>query len=617
MATTLIVKTQFTAIDKFTSVVKKMTAATRTFASKAVVAFNRVERAERKLRRGISKTVGKLGQLGIAFSALAVGMLVASANLELEKNLASLSAITGVTGENFKAFEKQIDAVSKSQRRFAGDTAKAFEIVGSAKPELLANAEALGKVTEASIILSKAAGTDLAVSADNLTGTMNQFNLAANEASRVINVLAAGSQAGSAPIDQITESMKKFGAVANSTGVSLEESVGLIETLAIKQIKGAEAGTALRNILLKMATIKVLPKKAIKELEKFGVNLDLVSDKTIPISKRLKELAKINGDATATAAVFGTENVIAGQVLLSNINKFDGFTKAVTGTNVAVQQAAINSNTLTNRWDELIATFKNAVTSTNSENKALAKLKDALAFVTDNMDSIIRVTIIAGSIFLGFKALMIGFKTVLVAYNIVTKAVIAAQWLWNAAMLANPIGLIIIAIAALIALIAIIINKWNDWGAALTIFMGPLGLIISLIQAFRRNWELIKQSFAEGGILAGLKAIGATILDAVLMPLQQLLELMANIPVIGGKISPLAEKLQNFREGLGVNVTTDESGNTLNPDATVEKVRTERIEKTNNAKVGIDINDKSGLADVVKNTGANIKLTKTLGWQGS
>jgi hypothetical protein len=68
----------------------------------------------------------------------------------------------------------------------------------------------------------------------------------------------------------------------------------------------------------------------------------------------------------------------------------------------------------------------------------------------------------------------------LTAYRAVTTAVTAAQWLWNVALSANPIGLIIIGVIALTAAIAVIINKWDEWGAAVSLFLGPLGLVIGM-----------------------------------------------------------------------------------------------------------------------------------------
>jgi hypothetical protein len=114
----------------------------------------------------------------------------------------------------------------------------------------------------------------------------------------------------------------------------------------------------------------------------------------------------------------------------------------------------------------------------------------------------------------------------------------------------NPIGLVIIGIAALIGLVAVAIRYWDKWGAALMIAFGPLGMIIAMVKALYDNWELVKQSFSEGGIISGIKTIGAVVLSGLLYPVQQLLELISNIPGIGGYAGSAAASVKGFREGL-------------------------------------------------------------------
>lgn len=134
--------------------------------------------------------------------------------------------------------------------------------------------------------------------------------------------------------------------------------------------------------------------------------------------------------------------------------------------------------------------------------------------------------------------------------DIATKAATAGQWLLNIAMDANPIGLIILAVAALIALVALIIVKYDEWGAALTLILGPFGMLINVIQSFRRHWDSIVDAFKNDGIVAGLKRIGIVLLDALLMPMQQLLEILAKIPGLGGLASKGADFIQGMRDRL-------------------------------------------------------------------
>ena len=146
-----------------------------------------------------------------------------------------------------------------------------------------------------------------------------------------------------------------------------------------------------------------------------------------------------------------------------------------------------------------------------------------------------------------------------------TKIVTAAQWLWNAAMTANPIGLIVVGIGLLIGLIVLAINKWDEWGAAITLFLGPIGTVIGMFKSLYDHWESIKKAFADGGILAGLKRIGIVLLDALLKPIQQLLSLIGKIPGMGAVAAFGAAKIQELRKNLDL-ITPGETTPKPNPN---------------------------------------------------
>jgi phage-related minor tail protein len=149
---------------------------------------------------------------------------------------------------------------------------------------------------------------------------------------------------------------------------------------------------------------------------------------------------------------------------------------------------------------------------------------------------------------------MKGFGDKMKVLSPIMRGLSLSQIRLNIAMIANPVGLIVMGIAALIALVTVVIVKYNEWGAALTLIMGPLGFVINLIQSFRRNWELITEAFSNDGIVAGLKMIGVTILDAILMPIQQVLELMSYLPFIGDLAGDGANSIKEFRKEIGANV---------------------------------------------------------------
>ena len=134
----------------------------------------------------------------------------------------------------------------------------------------------------------------------------------------------------------------------------------------------------------------------------------------------------------------------------------------------------------------------------------------------------------------------------------------AAQWALNAALNANPIGLITAGIFALITATVLIIKHWEyltnltqrlwDTFKGLAILIGgplstmviPFMILIDVIRSLVRNFDLIKQAFSEEGLLGGIRALGAAILDGVLSPLRSVLDIIGKFP---GKIGEAASGL--------------------------------------------------------------------------
>lgn len=131
-------------------------------------------------------------------------------------------------------------------------------------------------------------------------------------------------------------------------------------------------------------------------------------------------------------------------------------------------------------------------------------------------------------------------------------AAIAAQWGLNVAMYANPIGLVVLAIAALVGAVVLIIKKYDEWGAAMTFALGPLGMLINMAMSLRRHWDSVVEAFQSDGIIAGLKRIGAVLLDALLMPLRQVFELIGKIPGMGQVAEIHLDVIDKMRDNLGV-----------------------------------------------------------------
>ena len=214
---------------------------------------------------------------------------------------------------------------------------------------------------------------------------------------------------------------------------------------------------------------------------------------------------------------------------------------------------------------------------------------------------------IVGAITVGFLA----YKATLFAVTIPLKLLAAAQAMLNGIMLLNPIGLVVAAIAALVAIVVIAISKWDEWGAALMVFLGPVGMVISAFKSIYDHWESIKTAFQTDGILGGLKRIGIVLLDAVLKPLQQILELAAMADPTG-LAQKGVDKIKSFRKSFDL-VTPGEADQKLKSKSPTDNAPISSLLKApvidgksdakgkKDKKTGEDISKVAGQANQVRN----------------
>jgi TP901 family phage tail tape measure protein len=276
---------------------------------------------------------GGLGFLGITAGIGAVSSVISGAFTtikDFEQSIADLGAITGATGTDLDKFQKEVLRVSKSTGKGAVDIAKAFQIVGSAQPELLSSAAALGSVTEAAVLLSKAGNIDVPEAANSLALAMNQFGASALEAASYTDILATSQQKGTATIPQLSESLKNVGSVARASGLSFETTNAALQGLAKGGLVGAEAGTKLRTILLRLAK----------------TGRDDLNPATQKFSDILGVLKKEVGTVTDAQKLFGEEAAAAALTLINQKQVIEDLDGALNVNGAALEQAAQRYNTI-------------------------------------------------------------------------------------------------------------------------------------------------------------------------------------------------------------------------------------------------------------------------------
>ncbi|RIV20509.1 phage tail tape measure protein [Fibrisoma montanum] len=422
----------------------------------------------------ITSTLEKIASLGPA---------VVNAYREFNSASQELSAVTGLTGADLAYLNQQAQQMGPGLGKSAAEMLEAYKLMGSAKPELLAQKELLAETTLAAITLSQAGKIDLAEATSVTAESLNQFGESADQANRFINVIAAGAKEGSAEINQMGAALKNSGTVAAAQGLSFEQTNAILQSMSTIALKGGEAGTGLRNVLLTL-----------------GSGANETNPKVVGLETALENLGKKNLSTAEMTKLFGKENLVAAQHIIGHRKEITELTKKVTGTQEAFGQAAKNNATLDYQLAQLSATASglavalfskvepafSAVVSagttllklltsglstgrawqwTKENSVAIGSLAYALVVLNANF---IRATVSAAAnttaVLLNKAAYELGYRWLViqtaaqgawsVAVGLATGRITlatAATSAWNAVLRMNPVGLVVTAVMGLVA----------------------------------------------------------------------------------------------------------------------------------------------------------------------
>lgn len=424
---------------------------------------------------------------------------------DFQKEMSNVQAITEETSE---VAMKQLTEKAKEMGRIlpasASDAAQAMASLGSAG----FSTDEIMKSIEGTLYLATAAQTDMATAADISSSTLRGFGLEAEKAGHVSDVLAKTASATNAGIIDLGESLKYSAPAAKAAGWALEEVAAATGLMANAGIKGSQSGTTLRGAIVRLTKPA---KPAIKAMKEIGFSAFDSSGKMKPLGTIIGELQSKTKGLTQEqknqkiATIFGTE-ALSGMLTLMDagpdkINELTGSLEKSDGA--SKKMAETQTNNLYGAMQELEGAFETAKINIGEKaapaiTNAIKGIADALPWVVtggldlvqkgfqwiiDNQGGIVTALGGLGTAFLVYKGIVFGVTLFQEAWNLAmvvhalvtggaaaattvlegaTGAMAAAQWILNAAMAANPIGLVIAAIAGLVAGVVIAYKKF-DW----------------------------------------------------------------------------------------------------------------------------------------------------------
>ena len=326
---------------------------------------------------------------GLGYSLYKPTMIAA----DFEQAMARTKAVA-FTGKNKSAEQKAADdeafAKLQAQARQLGRDTQYTATQAANSQEMLAragfNSDEIISAMPGLLSMAAAEGMDLANAADIAASTLRGFNMSADQAGRVADVLAQMSSASNSSIAGLGESMKYVAPVASGLGVSVEETAAMLGVMANAGIKGTQAGNALKGAFSRLskepkavekalANLGVATRDAQGRLRKMpGLMQELASKmKDMGEADQMKNLVNIFGEVAAPGMLAVMRGAVDG-----TLKEYEQLGKESTGVLGAMADAVGVS------MEDMRAGMKNAEPAASSLGVSFRDLSIYLAALAKN-----------------------------------------------------------------------------------------------------------------------------------------------------------------------------------------------------------------------------------------
>ena len=495
----------------------------------------------------VSPTMSKVGTASTAAGiAIAGGFATALfAAGKFEKGLSGIEAVSGASAD-------QMDAVRKKALELGRDTAFSATESASAMEELvkagISIPDVLNGAADSVVALAAAGGVDLPQAATIAANAMNQFGLSAGQMPGIADKIAGAANASAIDVGEFGMSLSQVGAVANTVGLSFDDTAVAIAALGNAGIKGSDAGTSLKTMLM---NLQPQTKKQTELMKELGLITADGSNKFFDAQGKIKPMSAIAGelqnalkgmtDAQKTAALevmFGSDAIRAAAVIADN--GAAGFTK-LTGEIDKVKAADVAATRMDNmagKIEQLKGSAETLAIQVGSVlipvfTSVIEKITEVVNWFT-SLDEGTQKTIVGIIAFIGGALLLVGALIKIVQF---VQAAKAAWIALNATFLMSPIGLII---GLIIALVGIIIYLWktndtfrNNVIAIWNAIKGAIEAVVNWITGTAVPWLVNAWNSIKTGAQAAWQMIvtGAQWLWNMLVTIFQAIVLAVTLPL--------------------------------------------------------------------------------------
>lgn len=299
---------------------------------------------------------------GLAVAAFGVAAVKMAA--DFDQQMSTVQANTGATSAQMDQLRAAAIEAGASTVYSATDSADAINDLGKAGMSVT---DILTGGLSGALNLAASDGMAVGDAAEYMANALSMFHLKGSQASQVADTLAAGAGKAVGNVSDFGEALNNCGAQANSFGMNVQETTGVLALFAQNGTIGAEAGTQLNSMLMKLAAPSAEASNTMKEL---GISAYDAQHHFVGMANFAGQLQKAEKGLTdeqrnqANATIFGSYAIKAANYLYeageSGVNKW---TKAVSESGYAAEQAAAKNNNLKGDLENLSGSMESLMIS--------------------------------------------------------------------------------------------------------------------------------------------------------------------------------------------------------------------------------------------------------------
>ena len=424
---------------------------------------------------------------------------------EFDNGVDTIIKATGATGEQAKALE---DSFANVSRRILADSGAIGKAMGEISTRFGYTGDQLEDTTVAFLKFADVTGMDAATAVSDVQKALAASGKSLDHYQEILDALTVAGQKSGVSVQKVADGLTKYGAQTRALGLDTEAVISLFAQF---EAAGVNTEAALAGLT-----------KATGKWQKDGKNAAGMLTTTI---RQIKNTRDEYEAAQIAIEAFGNK---AGPELADAIRsgrfEFDEMAKAVKNASGAVEATFEETQDAPDKLKLAVQGLKTDLAQTTNElltefapdiEKALKSIgttlkKDVIPAIKNAVEWILKhkgeiLATLAG-IAAGLTALnVVKIITALVnsfkAFKAAQEGATVAQWLLNAAMNANPIGIIIAAITGLVTAFVLLWKKSEAfrefWIGLWEVIQQDAEAVVEFLTGlFSEAWEVIKEAWA-------------------------------------------------------------------------------------------------------------------------